>query len=270
MTAARSLARLALLLSTFALPGCATAEFVDEHLLSHAGRNMVRFGRDVSELPDDLKKASSELESAAAQLKRKLTDVPPPGTVTLNSLGHGLERFERDKDCNFLVGAKKPDGTPEDFTYVRIGVDSYDDFFRTAQELHALTYQAKKTIARIRTLSNQVLGRPIDAGANLRVALDRAKVTATGQSKTDLENVGELAAVLATSISEIVAKTDALVTSGKRLVGNAPSDLTNPKLVIHLGLVKRGLVASTSVVEQSGVAMADLMKDLGPFRASGG
>jgi len=39
---------------------------------------------------------------------------------------------------------------------------------------------------------------------------------------------------------------------------------------MHLDLVKQGLVASTSVVEQSGVAMADLMKDLGPFRASGG
>jgi len=82
--------------------------------------------------------------------------------------------------------------------------------------------------------------------------------------------VGELASALATSIPEIVAKTDALVASGKRLVGNAPKDLTNPKLVMHLDLVKQGLVASTSVVEQSGVAMADLMKDLGPFRASGG
>ena len=270
MTADRSLARIALILTTFAVSGCATAEFVDEHLLSHAGRDMVRFGRDVSELPDDLKKASSELEVAAAQLKRELTDVPPPGTVTLTSLGHGLERFERDKDCNFLEGAKKPDGTPEDFSYVRIGVESYDDFFRTAQELHALTYQATKTIGRIRTLSKKVLGGTVDAGANLRVALDRAKVTATGQSKTDLVKVGELASALATSISEIAAKTDALVASGKRLVGNAPKDLTNPKLVIHLDLVKQGLVASTSVVEQSGVAMADLMKDLGPFRASGG
>lgn len=270
MTVARSLARLSLLLGTFALPGCATAEFVDTHLLGHVGRDAVRFGHEVAELPDDLAKASSELEVAAAKLKRELTDVPAPGNVTLTSLGHGLERFERDKDCNFLVGAKTSDGKPEDFSYVRIGVASYDDFFRTAQELHALTYQATKTVGRIRTLSKKVLGAPVDAGANLRVALDRAKVTATGQTKTDLVTVGELASALATMIPEIVAKTDALVDSGKRLVGDAPKDLTNPKLVLHLDLVKQGLVASSAVVKESGVAMASLMGDLGSFRDSNG
>jgi hypothetical protein len=168
------------------------------------------------------------------------------------------------------VDAKAADGKPEDFSYVRIGVASYDDFFRTAQELHALTYQATKTVGRIRTLSKKVLGAPIDAGANLRVALDRAKVTATGQTKTDLVKVGELASALATMIPEIVAKTDALVASGKRLVGDAPKDLTNPKLVLHLDLVKQGLVASSAVVKESGVAMASLMGELGSFRESNG
>lgn len=231
---------------------------------------MVRFGRDVSELPENLKKASAELEVAAGELKRKLTDVPPPGNVTLTTLGHGLERFEGDKDCNFLATAKKDDGTPEEFSYVRIGVDSYDDFFRTAQELHALTYQATKTVARIRSLTTKVLGVPVNASANLKASLDRATVTATGQSKTDLVALGELASSLASTIPEIVAKTDALVASGQRLVGNASQDLTNPKLVIHLDLVKKGLVASSSVVQESGVAMAKLMGELGSFRPKEG
>jgi len=269
MTPPRFFAKVSLLVGLSLLPGCAAAQFVDDHLLGHVGRDAARFGRDVSELPEGFKKASAELAVAAAQLRRELTEVPPPGTVTLTSLGHGLERFEDDKEHNFLAGAKRADGTAEDFSYVRIGVSSYDDFFRTAQELHALTYQATKTVARVRVLSQKVLGAPVDAGANLRATLDRAKVTASGQAKTDLVRLGELAASLATMLPEIVSKTDALVTSGKRLVGDAPKDLTNPKLVIHLDLVKRGLLASTAVVQESGVAMAHLMDDLGSFRASG-
>ena len=83
-------------------------------------------------------------------MAKELTDRPPPGTVKLKELGPGLAKFEDDRDANFLLLAKNEKGEKEDFQYVRLGIDSYDDFFETAQELHALTWQATQTTSHIR------------------------------------------------------------------------------------------------------------------------
>lgn len=256
-----------IVLCAFVCSGCAAAEVVDHYMLGHVGRDAIRFGREVSEMPAELQKAAAELEVAAAKLRRELTSAPPPGNVSLSSLGHGLERFEHDPEANFLANAKKDDGTPENFSYVRIGVASYDDFFRTAQELHALTYQATKTVGRIRVSSKKVLGAA--TGGDLRVSLERATASATGKTKDELVKLGELATMLATLVPQIVAKTDALVDAGKRLVGDAPKDLVDPKLALHVGLVKDGLVASASVIRESGASLTTLMSELGAFRSNG-
>lgn len=45
----------------------------------------------------------------------------------------------------------------------------------------------------------------------------------------------------------------------------AATSLTNPKVVAHLGLVKKGLVDSVTVVKDSGELLGALARDLAGF-----
>jgi hypothetical protein len=219
----------------------------------------------LDQLPGELAKAGSELADVTAKMAKELTDVPPPGHVALKDLGPGFDKFEGDKDTNFLLVAKNEKGEKEDFEYVKLGIDSYDDFFKTAQELHALTWEATQTTSHIRQFSSRALSEKIDAGANLKVALDRAS-GANATAKTELTKLGDLSVLLATIVPEMVSKTTHLVQAGEKLVAGAPSALTNPKFATHLGLVKKGLLSSILVVKESGSAMVGLGKDLSPFK----
>ncbi len=219
----------------------------------------------LDQLPGELARAGSELADVTTKMAKELTDVPPPGRVALKDLGPGLAKFEDDRDTNFLLVAKNEKGEKEDFQYVRLGIDSYDDFFKTAQELHALTWQATQTTSHMRQFSSRALSEKIDPGVDLRAAVSRASgVNAT--AKTELTKLAEMGVLLATLVPEMAQKTAHLVQAGEKLVAGAPSALTNPKLVTHLGLVKQGLTTSILVVKESGGAMLGLGKELSPFK----
>lgn len=221
----------------------------------------------LDQLPGELAKAGAELGQVTTKLAKQLTDVPPPGKVKLRDLGPGLERYEADADTNFLLAAKTESGEKEEFEYVRLGVDSYDDFFRTAQELHALTWQATQTTSHMRQFAGRAMKEKLSPGADLRAAVSKASGM-NPQAKTKLTGLADMSVVLGTLVPQMAAKTASLVSAGQKLVTGAPTSLTNPKLVTHLGLVKKGLLASISVVRESGSAMVGLGAELSPFAKS--
>jgi hypothetical protein len=227
----------------------------------------------LDQLPAQLSKAGDELAEVTGKMAKELTDVPPPGKVKLSDLGPGMQAFEGNPGTDFLSIAKDDDGKPIDFSYVRLGQPSYDDFFRDAQLMYATVYQADQTVHRMRELSGQLLHEKVDASASVSEAVGRAlKIDAGGdadvQAQVDqLQQMQKLAASLATLVSQFASRVGKLMSDGEHLIAGAAASLTNPKVVTHLGLVKEGLGDSVKVVKDSGVLVVKLAKDLGGFAA---
>ncbi len=222
----------------------------------------------LDQLPGELAKAGSELGDVTAKMVKQLTDVPPPGKVELKDLGPGMEQYQNRPETDFLQAARNDKGEKEEFSYVRLGVDSYDDFFKTAQELHALTWQATQTTSHMRQLTTKILSEKVDASADLHAAVEKglASGSADAALKTRLGGLASMGALLGTLVPRMVSKTTQLVSAGQKLVTGMPTSLTNPKLVTHFPLVKQGLLSSIAVIHESGGAMLGLGKELGGFR----
>ncbi len=178
------------------------------------------------EMTTALDGAAGDLGDTTQKLVKKLVDAPPPGEVKLKDLDPGLEKFQGKKDRDFLASAPE-----HKFTYVQIGVDSYDRFFKASAELYALTYQFEKTLAELQAST--------DAGA-------------------DVTELKELSVAMANLASGAVAKISDLVSSGQALVTGAPASITNPKTALHLKLIVKGLKESIAVVSQSAKPLTDL------------
>jgi hypothetical protein len=221
----------------------------------------------LDQLPAQLGKAGEELGAVTAKMAKELTDVPPPGQVKLGDLHPALKKHEGEKGTDFLVDAKNPDGTPIDFKYVRLGVPSYDEFFKTSQEIYALVYQTKQTVHRMREASAKVLDAKIDAQADVKAQVDKA--IAQGGADADivaeLKNLSEVSQQLSVLVSQIAQKISKLVSAGQSLVAGAASSITNPKVVAHLDLVKEGLTDSVKVIQESGSLVVSFSKELAGF-----
>jgi hypothetical protein len=222
----------------------------------------------LDQLPGQLSKAGGDLADVTGKMVEELTDVPPPGHVQLGDLGPGLQSYQGNPQCDFLVAAKDGDGKPIDFQYVQVGQPSYDQFFKDAQVVYAIVYQADQTVHRMRELSGKILGQKVDASAELKSAVSQALQSSDADSQSlvaELKQVQQLATSLATLVSQFVSRVTKLASDGEQLVAGAASSLTNPKVVTHLGLVKKGLVDSVTVIKDSGELLAKLAGDLGGF-----
>ena len=233
-------------------------------------RRQMHWQGTVADLPDGLNKAANELQDVTDELVRVLTEVPPPGTVALGDLGPGLSRFQGSGETDFLIAAKDKEGKPISFQYVRLGIPTYDDFFKQAQLVYALTYQASHTARRLGTLAGKILSTEIDASAELGGAAKEA-LRLEGRANVDASLVGKLritydlgsqVAPLVVSFPTQIVK---LIMTGQSLIANAPTTITNPKVLVHLDLVKKGLFDSITVIKDSGeqiVALASVLKGL--------
>jgi hypothetical protein len=225
----------------------------------------------LDQLPGQLSKAGDDLADVTGKLVKELTDVPPPGKVKLSDLGSGMQSFEGDPDTDFLLAAKDDDGKPIDFQYVQLGAPSYDEFFKDAQVIYACVYQADQTVHRMIELASKLLNEKVDATAALSDAVARAlKVNGDADSQglvAELQQMQKLASSLGTLTSQFASRITKLVSDGQQLITAAPTSLTNPKVVAHLGLVKDGLTDSVKVIKNSGELIANLAKDLGGFVA---
>ena len=221
----------------------------------------------LDQLPAQLAKAGKELGEITSKMAKELTDVPPPGKVELKDLSPELAKHQGQRGADFLSTAKDDKGHPITFTYVRLGVQQYDDFFKTAQEIYALIYQTTQVVSQMRQTASKALDTKIEPGADLKASVDKA-IHAEGEGKAlagRLRSLSEMGHTLAILLPQIVEKLGKLVSAGESLVVSAASSITNPKIVTHLGLVKEGLVSSIKVIKESGSLMITFGKDLAGF-----
>jgi hypothetical protein len=211
-----------------------------------------------SHMSEEWSAAAGQLSKVTGKLVKELTNVPPPGNVKLGQLGAGLDKFQGNPQTDFLMQATDDQGNAIPFQYVQLGVPSYDQFFRKAQEVYALCFQAKQTLKHLVDLTSGILSEKVDASASLNTSVSKA----LGQSNADATAVAQLTATrdLAASLAPLIAQIGKgiaqLVSAGQQLIVSAPSSLTNPKVVLHLGLVKQGLTDSVSVIKESGSVLA--------------
>jgi hypothetical protein len=210
------------------------------------------------------------MSEATAEMISVLVDVPPPGEVKLADLAPEMAELEQNPRINLLKGAKKDDGTAHDFRYVRLGVPSYDAFFKTAAELHATLVLTQKTVARMRTLCGSVMqkGADVDTLPLAKLvfgATQIAKATGRAEIATELEELVTSAKLLAALTKNLAQKTQQLVVTGQQLVAGAPASITNPKVVLHLDLVVKGLESSVDMIGQSAGTLGELAGELAGF-----
>lgn len=74
------------------------------------------------------------MDKSFKELLTKLAEAPPPGEVHLADLSPGLAGYGGNSNLNFAgnTWASGEDG----FTYVQIGVPTYDAFFKSTAEFH--------------------------------------------------------------------------------------------------------------------------------------
>lgn len=225
----------------------------------------------LDQLPAQISKTGGELADVTGKMVKELTDVPPPGKVKLGDLGSGLQGYEGNPQCDFLIAAKDGDGKPIDFQYVQLGQPSFDKFFKDAQVIYATVYQADQTLHRLRELSGKISGQKVDPSSDLKAAVSSALQNGDPDSQSlvaELKQVQQLATTLASLVMQFASHVTTLIADGQQLVTGAAASLTNPKVVTHLGLVKKGLVDSVSVIKDSGELLVKLGADLGSL-ASG-
>jgi hypothetical protein len=222
----------------------------------------------LDQLPAQLNKAGDDLAEVTGKMVEELTAVPPPGKVKLGDLAPGLQAFEGNEQCDFLRAAKDDDGKPIDFQYVQLGVPSYDEFFKDAQVIYAIVYQADQTVHRMVELTSKLTGSKVDANAELNAAVAKALRSGDSESQSlvdELKQMQQLAGQLAGLVSQFASRIGKLVQDGQALIAGAAASITNPKVVAHLGLVKDGLTDSVKVIKSSGELLVKLAADLGGF-----
>lgn len=221
----------------------------------------------LDQLPAQLSKAGKELGDVTAAMAKELTDVPPPGHVALSDLDPSFARHQGKRGADFISTAKDDKGNPITFEYVRVGQQQFDDFFKTTQEIYALVYQTTQVISQMKQIAGKVLDAKVEGGAHLRADVDKAlKADGDAGAIASLRTMEEMAQALASLVPQIAQKIGKLVQAGQALVASAPTALTNPKVLAHLDLVKKGLVSSVKVLEESGTLLVGFTKDLSSFK----
>lgn len=253
---------------------------------------------DWDEMKEALAASAKELRATTKELITTLVDVPPPGEVKLGDLSPELAGYEGKAAFDFvgrLAGRVEGDGRVEDeagFSYVRIGVPSYDEFFRAAAEFHAFVVQTRESVLKLRALAQARIQATMNGRVDAKMSLGdvvalalrqapdaggsvggKAKGALSGAFESgegvpdDLLEMRDLALSIGRSAPQFVQKTQALVQTGRQLVTAAPSSITNPKVVLHLDLIVKGLEDSVRVIGDSGKLLGDLAKQLATLKS---
>jgi hypothetical protein len=232
-------------------------------------KNWGEFEEAMGEVATDFSSFAKEVGTTTAELASKLIDVPPPGQIRLGDLDPSLVPFQGDLRYDYLkVASMKPD--PEyDFRYVQIGVPEYDAFFRGTAEMYATAYQLVETGRHIHLAAAEARGiepeGPIASGAhrvpkveveNALAVMSSSPEAAVGEAAKDLDLLWTTAATLGV---QLVQKTIETVQAGTALVASAPTQLTNPRLLLHLDLIVKGLTQSVALVEDTGALLVSVV-----------
>jgi hypothetical protein len=227
-------------------------------------KNWDEFKDAMGEVGTDFSGFAKEVGATTAKLVKKLTDAPPPGQVKLHDLDAALAKYEGNVRFDYLHdAATKPDAA-YDFSYVQIGMPEYDDFFRASAEMYGCAYQLTETGRHVRLTAAALTGDRSQAQqGKVDDALDRADKTGRTADNGDvLDYAHELGGVwksIATLGVKLVGKTADVAKTGVALVASAPRQITNPKLLLHIKLIVKGLDQSVGFVKDTGKTLADLV-----------
>lgn len=193
-------------------------------------KNWSEFEEAMGEVATDFSDVAKEVGKTTNELAKALVEAPPPGRVKLGDLSPDLQKYEGNRRFDFVYAASQKTDAPYDFSYVQIGVPSYDEFFRTAAEVYALAFQMTETARRIRFAREAKMEEGED-----------------GYGK-DLDTLWKL---VGTQASQVLSKTTEFVGKGQALIASAPSSIMNPKTVLHLDLIVEGLEQSIGLIKDS-------------------
>lgn len=235
----------------------------------YEAKNLQEFQQVMGEVATDFSSFAKEVGATTAELAQKLVEVPPQGQVRLGTLAPSLAQYDGDIRYDYItVALTKPE--PEyDFKYVQLGIPQFDSFFRSSAETYATAYQLVETGRHIYladvALRNGNADTNIRSGtkrvteAQVGVAfanLDAATVKGAAAMRTQYHALWEGFAVLG---AQLAAKASETAQAGIALVASAPSQITNPKCLLHLDLIVRGLGQSVDLLKDSGSLIASVL-----------
>jgi hypothetical protein len=227
-------------------------------------KNWDEFKSAMGEVGTDFSDVAKAAGATTVELVKVLTEAPPPGKVTLSSLDPSLKKWDGNEKLDFIAAAKKQkkDGG-YDFTYVQIGVPSYDNFFRTVAEAYGLAFQMKETGRRIKVATGAITGSKPEDSSKPADDIEKAKAAKGSEENKDVtEYFDELEGVFTVTAKlglKLVGKMAELVAAGEHLIVGAPSSITNPKTVIHIKLIVKGLEQSVDLVKNAGSWIKELV-----------
>jgi hypothetical protein len=215
-------------------------------------KNWDEFEEAMGEVATDFSDFAKEVGATTAELAKKLVDVPPQGQVELGQLAASLNP-----------------NAAYDFKYVQIGMPEYDNFFRASAEMYATAYQLMETGRHVHLAAAKVEGK--DAPSDVENGNRKIRKSEVNAALSDIEDraspemesgVKKLATLWLTTAElgvKLAAKAGETASAGAALVASAPAQILNPKLVLHLKLIVKGLEQSVSMVKDTGKLLGEIV-----------
>ena len=232
-------------------------------------KNWNEFEEAMGEVGTDFSSFAKDVGATTLELVKKLVDVPPAGQVKLGGLDAALAPFEGDIRYDYLKVATMKDRPEYDFKYVQIGMHEYDAFFKAAAEMYATAYQLVETGRHIHLAGAKARGKEpdgaIDDGkkkvpkGDVETLLGGLESSAQPEVVETARHLRRLWTSVATLGVQLVGKTAATAEAGVALVASAPSQITNPKLFLHIQLIIKGLGQSVDLVKDTGKLLGSVV-----------
>jgi len=232
-------------------------------------KNWEEFEQAMGEVATDFSDFAKEVGATTAELVKKLVDVPPPGQVQLGQLAASLKAYEGDVRYDYIKVARMNPNAEYDFKYVQIGMPEYDNFFRASAEMYATAYQLMETGRHVHLAASKVKGEdaPSDVEngerkirkSEVKSALSEIEERASGEMEEGVEKLKSLWLTTAELGVKLAAKAGETASAGVALVASAPAQILNPKLVLHLKLIIKGLEQSVSMVKDTGKLLGEIV-----------
>jgi len=228
-------------------------------------KNWEEFEQAMGEVATDFSDFAKKVGATTVELAKKLVDVPPQGQVQLGQLSSSLKPYEGDVRYDYLKVARMNPNAEYDFKYVQIGMPEYDNFFRASAEMYATAYQLMETGRHVHLARSKVKGE--DAPEDVEKGDRKIKKSEVSSALSELESTaGESSQKLKTlwlTTAELGAKLAGkaveVASTGTALIASAPAQIVNPKLLLHLKLIVKGLDQSVSMVKDTGKILGEIV-----------
>jgi hypothetical protein len=232
-------------------------------------KNWQEFEDAMGEVATDFSDFAKQVGATTVELAKKLVDVPPQGQVTLVHLSPSLQPYDGDVRYDYLKVARMNPNAEYDFKYVQIGMPEYDRFFRASAEMYATAYQLQETGRHVHLAAYRANDEepPSDVERGDR-KIKKPEIDQTlaalgaDASGAMADGVGKLQRLWGTTAElgvALAAKAGETASAGAALVASAPTQILNPKLILHLGLIVKGLEQSVSLVKDTGKLLGEIV-----------